>query len=282
MATIIVPTDFSKNAYKALLYATRIFPDERCHILLIHSFENQFSTSTSRIDIGKNEKLYDSIQSGITKQLEEVEQQVKEDCRGLDLIIESFSSAQPLFKMINQLIINNNTNFVVMGTKGASGFKEVFLGSQTVKVIKKIKPIPLFVIPNNTEIVPPTKIAYATDLKIDYAQYPLEIIKEVMRAQNAELHITHIYNQKSPGHTVEDNYRKLKNKLADVEFNTHWISSENNMKDALKTFLEKKSINLLVMMYHKYGFLEKLLKKSFVEQLSFHTEIPLLILPDSK
>lgn len=281
MASIIVPTDFSDNAYNALYYATRLFPDEPCKITLIHSFESQFSTSTSRIDIGKNEKLYDDFKSRADVALEEVKHKIIRDSKGLDLKVVCYTSATPLFKMVNQLIIKAEIDFVVMGTKGASGLKEVFIGSQAVSLIKKIKAIPLLLIPKNTDFLKPTTIAYATDLKIDYAQYPLEIIKEVVRAHKSQLHIAHIYNQKSPGNTVENNYKKLKHKLADIECNMHWISSEDSMEKALVNFMTKHQINLLVLMYHKYGFLKRILKKSFVEKVGFHSKVPLLILPDS-
>ncbi len=281
MASIIVPTDFSDNAYNALYYATRLFPDEPCKITLIHSFENQFSTSTSRIDIGRNEKIYDDFKSKADVLLEEVQHKIVRDSEHRDLTILSYSSATPLYKMVNQLIIKAGTDFVVMGTKGASGLKEVFIGSQAVSLIKNIKPIPVFLVPKNTEFVKPSNIAYATDLKVDYAQYPLEIVNEVVKAHKAELHIVHIYNQVSPGNTVESNYRKLKHKLADIAYSMHWISSENSMENALEGFATKHQINLLVLMYHKYGFLKRLFKKSFVEKAGFHSKVPLLILPDS-
>lgn len=281
MAHIIVPTDFSENAYNALFYATRLYPNEDCKITLVHSFENQFSTNTSRIDIGRNEQLYDELESKAFKELEVLKHKIILDTEGISLTVDMATSAQPLYKMVNKLIINSNVDFLVMGTKGASGLREVFLGTQAVKLIKKIKPIPIFVIPKSAEFRTPSKIAYATDLKIDYAQYPLEIIKEVIRSHKSKLYIAHIYNQMSPGQVVETNFRKLKHKLEDVEYSTHWLSSETKMEEALNTFIQKHGINLLVLMYHKSGFLKKLFKKSFVEKASFHSDIPLLILPES-
>ncbi|RMB64105.1 hypothetical protein EAX61_01645 [Dokdonia sinensis] len=281
MATIIVPTDFSNNAYNALFYATRLYPNETCKITLVHSFENQFSTSTSRIDIGRNEVLYEQFENATKKKFEDLIHKISLDSDGIDLHIETLCNGKPLFKTINHLVINTDADVVVMGTKGSSGIKEIFIGSQAVKLIKKIKPIPLFLVPENASYTPPTHIAYATDLKIDYAQYPLEIIKEIQRAHQSKLHIAHIYNQVSPGNTVELNYRKLKTKLEDVAYTTHWVSNKNSMEDGLTQFCKEHHINLLVLMYHKYGFLKGLLKKSFVEKVSFHSEIPLLILPES-
>lgn len=281
MAHIIVPTDFSENAYNALFYATRLYPNEACKIKLVHSFESQFSGSTSRIDIGRNEQLYDALEEEAFMRLEKEKNRIILDSEGISVMVDIVTSAQPLFKIVNKLIVDTNVDFVVMGTKGASGLKEVFLGTQAVKLIKKVKPIPIFVVPQQADFRVPDKVAYATDLKIDYAQYSLEIIKEVMHSHNSKLYITHIYNQMSPEQTVETNYRKLKQKLLDVEYTTHWLSSDTKMEDSLGTFIQKHGINLLVLMYHKSGFLKRLFKKSFVEKASFRSEIPILILPES-
>ncbi|WP_405211853.1 universal stress protein [Dokdonia sp. Asnod2-E02] len=281
MAHILVPTDFSNNAYNALYYATRLYPNEKCEITLIHTFEDQFSSSTSRVDIGRNEKLYEDLERNALQKLSAVKKKIEEDSESLNIDVAIVTSAQPLHKMVNRIVADENIDFVAMGTKGASGLKEVFVGTQAVKLINNVKPIPLFLVPAGAQQGLPSNIAYATDLKIDYAQYPLEIVKEVMRAHKAKLHITHIYNQISPGNTVENNYRKLKDKLADVEYNTHWLSSETGMETAVTTFVSEHKIDLLVLMFHKSGFLKKIFKKSFVETSCFHTHIPLLVLPES-
>jgi nucleotide-binding universal stress UspA family protein len=279
MAAIIVPTDFSDNAYNALFYATRLFENEPCKIILVHSFESQFSTSTSRIDIGRNETLYDTLETETNSQFDKLKHKIVLDSEGIKLEIATVCSARPLYKMVNQIINDETIDFVAMGTKGASGLQKVFIGSQAVSLIKKIKPIPLFLIPQQSDFKEPKNIAYATDLKIDYSHFSLEIIKQVSRAYRSKLHIAHIYNQVSPDNTVESNYRKLKQKLDDVEYTTHWISSKKEMQESLNQFCSEHHIHLLVLMYHKYSFLKGLLKTSFVDKISFNSNIPLLIVP---
>ena len=214
-------------------------------------FEHLFSTSTSRIDIGRNEQLYNQLEADSFNKLDILKNKIISDSDGIALSVNMVTGAQPLHKMVNRLIINDTIDVVVMGTKGTSGLQEIFLGTQTVNLIKKVKPIPVVVVPQSATYCRPTEIAYATDLKIDYAQYPLEIIKELVRIHKSKLYITHIYNQMSPGQTVETNYRKLKHKLEDISYTTHWLSSTTKMESALETFIKEHNINLLVLMYHK-------------------------------
>lgn len=279
MATILVPTDFSENAYNALFYATRLFPEEKCNIILVHSFEDQFSTSTSRVNIGRNDALYDNIEKEVNKQLEKVKDSITLDSATIKLNVDTYCSAQPLFKITNRLIKELEINYVVMGTQGASGLKKIFLGSQAVKLIKKITPIPLCLVPKNTDYVKPTNVAYATDLMSDYSQYSLEIIKEVLRAHTSKLQVVHIYNQTKQD-TLKTNYNRLKPKLEDVPYNTHWVSSKETLEEAISQFCDTQKINLLVLVYHKYKWLKRVLKTSLIEKVSFKSPVPLLILPD--
>ncbi len=41
MKRILIPTDFSKNAYCALFYAAKLFEDEPCRFIIFNSFEAQ-------------------------------------------------------------------------------------------------------------------------------------------------------------------------------------------------------------------------------------------------
>lgn len=280
MAAIIVPTDFSNNAYDALFYATQLFPEEECHITLVHSFCDELSIRTSRIDIGHNEVLYDQLEEDTYKQFKKLKHKITLGSKDRSFTITNVCGSKPLFKMINYLITQTNAALVVMGTKGASGFHKVFIGSQAVRLVKKSKPIPIILIPETTDVQELNSIAYATDLKINYAKYPLEIIKKIQQAHHAKLHIAHIYKHISPGNTVEYNYRKLKDKLAAVDYETHWISSEKPMQQAMVDFCKEHHINLLILMYHKHSFLREIFKTSFVDKMSFHSEIPLLILPE--
>ena len=61
MKKILIPTDFSNNAYAALFYVVKLFSDEEVQFYLLHSFADSVSALTSRVDIGKSEKVLDNL-----------------------------------------------------------------------------------------------------------------------------------------------------------------------------------------------------------------------------
>lgn len=281
MTTIIVPTDFSTTAYKALFYATRLAPQEKCKILVVHSYQKELAHELSILDPIQNESIVHDLRATIQGKLEALEHKIMLDSVGLDLKIEVFYGSQALHEMINELIANLKVSCVVMGTKGASGLKEVFLGSQAVSVVKNVAPIPLFLISNNTDFKAPKNVAYAADFKSDYHKDHYAFLKELLKNHQAHLNISHVYDPMNNQSGVEPHYKNLKEKLEDVEFTMHWIANTRGVEADLELFCKEHNIDLLVLTYHKYGFFKSLMKTSLVEKASFHLEVPLLILPES-
>ena len=281
MASIIVPTDFSDNAYNALFYASRLIPSEVCKISLVHSYGDQLSEALSRLDTRVNDAIANEMRAEVYDQLEIVKHKIIRDCEGITLIVEFYYGALPLNDIINDLIDNVDVDFVVMGTKGASGLKEIFIGSQAVKVVKNITPIPLFLIPEKADFMLPKNIVYAADLRNDYQRNQFVLLKKIIKEHQSNFHLAHVYHPSKAAPGVELHYTNLKNRLQEVAYTTHWIGSDKEIEETLTQFCKTHHINLLVLRYHKYSFLKSILKTSFVEKASFHIELPLLILPDS-
>ena len=280
MKYIAVPTDFSDNAYNALVYATRLFPNQEYTIVLVHSYENEFSMSTSRIDIGRNEDLFLDIEKRVSKNFEALTHKITRDTEGLKVHFETLMTGFPLFKSIDKLQRQKAISLIVMGTKGASGMQQLFMGSQTIQLLKKIRKLPVLVVPEKAPIMPPKVIALATDFKTPIFTHAINTLKEITKPNNATIKITHIYDQKSPEHVFETNYKKTKDSLSDIEYTTHWLENTSQKEKVLAEFVNKMEVDLLVLTYHKYGFIKKLFKENIVENIGFHSTVPVLIFTD--
>ncbi|MBE15590.1 MAG: universal stress protein [Dokdonia sp.] len=280
MKRIAVPTDFSNNAYNALLYATKLLATESASIVLIHSFEDEFSRSTSRIDIGKSDDLYQKVEKRVQREFDILKKSIQADTSGMDISFETLMTGLPLDRFINKLVNDERIDFVVMGTKGATGLQEVFMGSQTVRLIKKIKQAPVLAIPQEAKVQPPKTIVFATDFKKPIAANGLHLLKELMRLHHPALKITHIYNQKQPESHIESQYKALKAALGDIESTMHWLENASKKETILDDFIKKTSADLLVLTHHKKSFLQRLFQEDVVENLGFHSKIPLLVLKD--
>src|SRR5690625_1264734 len=60
MKKILLPTDFSKNAYNAIAYAVQLFKEEQCTFYLLHTIMPG-SYSIASIDDGPSTKVIEDV-----------------------------------------------------------------------------------------------------------------------------------------------------------------------------------------------------------------------------
>ena len=131
MKKILVPTDFSKHAEYALKVAAQIARKNNSEIILLHMLElpgQGGDAVTAGSDIP--EIMY--FKNAALRRLED-----SSDVDYLQGISVSHSiQFEKAFEGILQVSRKNNVDFIVMGSHGASGFQEMFVGSNTEKVVR--------------------------------------------------------------------------------------------------------------------------------------------------
>lgn len=145
MSTIIVPTDFSENAFVAAQYAASLAKETNSKVLLYHAYIVLYSgfedkgVSVQHVEWADKEALtsMETLLKTMKEQYPDVE---------IDGQHERGFMIDTLTKKLKDL---SDINLIVMGTKGATNLAEAIFGSTTYEVIKKAK-IPVLVIPGDT------------------------------------------------------------------------------------------------------------------------------------
>lgn len=96
---------------------------------------------------------------------------------------------------------------------------------------------------------------------------------------NANIHFIHI----SPGSkpvTLKDSdeYNTI---MQIVEKNKNYLFKiiyGDNLLDSMNKYIGQKNINVLILVKHRYHFLDSLFRKSFSDQISLHSKIPVIIM----
>jgi predicted DNA-binding protein YlxM (UPF0122 family) len=164
-----------------------------------------------------------------------------------------------------------------MGTNGASGLEEIFIGSQTMHVIKDAK-VPVIGVPAGYLFALPKDILFTTDYKTDTHQKGFKLLEELCTKYISRLIFLNAYQ----GSTLTE--KQVKNKY---DLNTYFKSDAhltqiaNGMEvlDAIEDFQSRHGIDLLVLVHNKHNFLENLLFKPVVQKVVHHSDVPFLILP---
>lgn len=279
MKTILVPTDFSKNANTALRYAAQVFQDFACNIILVHSIENQVSNLTSRIDIGKTEAVVDELYETYEAKMEDLQQQMKLEFKNTNHSYQSIITSLKLSRAILKLVDEKNVEYIVMGGKGRTAATDILLGSNTLKMISRIKNAALLIIPKDYEFKSLSSIGFATGFKRSYTKGELHPLMFLASKNRASIKVLHIHEKEKLNDEQRANFHHLFELLEDNNPECHWLSDDSDNHDAITSYLTKQRIGMLAMIYYKHNAIVQLFREATVKSIAKYTLIPFLVMP---
>lgn len=271
MKNILLLTDFSDNAKNAIHYALHLFKNEACIFHLMHVHKIGSFTSDDLMQAPK-ESVYDSI----TKEPREALNKLKEE------LLTTFTNAKHTFEThidfdvfidaIKQAISKNKIDYLVMGTNGASGTKEVILGSNTVHVIRKIN-CKTLIIPENQTFTPIKELLLPLDPEdaLDGKQF-MDLIDFI---ETFKLHLHAL--------RINPNNEKTDIESDDIEnlalFNCKYHVVNNVPMDfALSSYMQTNTIDFLSLFVKNEGFLDHFFSKANTKVNISKITKPILIL----
>lgn len=187
---ILVPTDFSEQAQNAFQFACDIAKKRNAEVTLLTVVDYPAGSAFNTLSINPDDPASNPF---VQKVLEKVKKQIHEfpeavDCEGVT-ISKKVQIGNP-FTHISDEITQNDTDLVVMGTKGASGLDEVFIGSNTERVVRNAK-CPVISVKNKIKEESVNDIVFAISFDNDNPEV-IEKVKQLQDIFDAKLHIVSI------------------------------------------------------------------------------------------
>ncbi len=277
MKKILLPTDFSDNSWNAIKYALQLFKDQECNFTLLNTY-TPIIYQVEYMQLGSTQLgLLETLQGVSEKGLDEMEQKIINEFKNPKHTYSKISSFNTLPTEINELYNGNIMDFIVMGTKGATGAKEILFGTNTVHIIKKSK-CPVLAIPDNFSFEAPHEILFPSDYEVDFQEKHIQPIKDIVALYNARVNVLNASYGYDLSEAQEKNREKLEEYFKEMACIFHSVSNQN-VQEAINKFQIKHHINLLVMINNKHSFFENLFFKSTIKQIGFHLNIPFLVIP---
>lgn len=279
MKRILVPTDFSENAYAALLYASRLYSKESVKITLLHSYEGEVSQMTSRVDVGKADSVLKRLHANSEKDGKILMDRINQDVNSNGHVYEMISTPTPLSKFINSLIKTEGVDLTVMGSKGRTGAAEVLLGSTTEEITESIEGCPLLIVPYEVNFVIPARIAFASDFNEFYRLSRFKPITRLVRHYHSEINIVHVGQESDLGAEQKKNMEKFRNDLSEYDVDFHFVAKKGSISNTLHEFIDSRNIDFFSLIFHKHAFLKKLFREPVVSRVGKHKNVPTLVIP---
>ncbi len=277
---ILLPTDFSSNARNAIAYAISLFEKEECVFYVLNAFEVGASGLSSTMGKAKNTRLYRAIKEESERNTTALVAKLKSKNQNPIHEFKSLSIPDSLLNAIGKTVIDNNISYVFMGTKGSSAVKEVFMGSNTVSVIKHIDFCRLVTVPENFSYVTPKQIAFATNFEHVYSKVELNPLIDLAKLCDSEIIIVHVDMGKNLTSQQQTCKNLLMKRLDGLPHRFAEVEGASKISDAIQSYIsENKDVGMIAMTNYWHSFFERLTKENVINRIAFHTEVPFLIFP---
>ena len=279
MKKILLPTDFSKNAWNAIVYALNFLKNDSCEFHVLHTYTPTFyrvdymmggPTFSAVPDIG-----VDIAQAGLDKTIIDIGLKFKNPKH----TFKTRSVFNTLVNEVMELTDTGNFDMIIMGTQGATGAKEIFLGSHTVHVIRKSN-LPVLVVPNTCTFKNIKTILFPTDFAVPYIKEDLKYLVEVCKMHDAKIVILNVRETYQLTDHQMENRKSLSHHFKGLNY-VFQEYPDTYIPGAVHEFITQHDIELLTMMNRKHSFLERLLLKPNVESIGYHAQVPFLVIRDT-
>jgi len=277
MKNILLPTDFSENAWNAILYTLHLYKDESCKFILLNSYQiNGYQKGSKLIPIPGNEyleKAKNNSEHGLQRLIEVIKKGYPNPKHQFFAVSHNY----PLVEAIEQELEQNDIEVIVIGTKGSTGAYEVIYGSNTIKIMDEVESCPILAVPSNVPFFEIKEIVLASSLKITHNEKDFQYLKKLALQTNTRICVLHIEEEGGLSISQKQNKHLLESYLEGVQLSFHSLAHVS-VPIGIYCFIESRGSDMIAFVNKKHSFFEKLLFNPLYKDLGNYSIIPVLVL----
>lgn len=270
MKRILVPCDFSKHAIQALKFAIRLANRSGGEVFVLNVidlpilYETTFGVQPNFITVDLVTEFKERAWKKFNK--------IRNTQKGVKVSFEVQNG--PVSPMIRQYITSKKIDLVVMGTLGASGWKEYLVGSNTEKIVR-FSPVPVIAVPGASPGSSIKNIVLPATLHLDQSEFMKEV-KALQEFFKAKLQILFL-------NTPMNFKRDAESKALLNDFTKHYslknytlnVRNEAFEADGIINFASEIKADMVAMATHSYRGLMHVMTGSIAEDVVNHINIPI-------
>jgi nucleotide-binding universal stress UspA family protein len=270
MKRILVPTDFSEHAEKALKAAALIAKKTKCELFILHLLEipNQMNEAITGGNGSPEETLF-------LKKANEKLQKTKEQPYLAEISVHASVQYERAFSGILDFNKKNKIDLIVMGSHGTSGIEELLLGSNTEKVVR-LSEIPVLVIKKEIGELKFKNMVFASDFSPE-TKKPFAKMRDFAAIFEANLFLVFICTPNSFKTTLD--VEKTMNKFIknyDIQNYSLHIFNDTNIENGIVNFSKTVDADLIGLCTHGRTGLAHFFTGSISEDLVNHVTKPII------
>jgi nucleotide-binding universal stress UspA family protein len=275
MKKILVPLDFSETSENAFVYALEMAKLFKAELLLLHTFDLPIVDSQAMpINYAT---LYETIEmSNFDHFKEEMPKlhALAEEHNATHINMRHIMMDGELVYNIKKVIKQENIDFVVMGTNGATGWLDSFIGTNTASVISDVS-VPVLSVPLAAKFEKIETIAFTTRFR----QKDIEaLVKVLMLAKKMHAQVKCLYVKTAHSDVNTDTILRWQSHFEDEEHLQFFVIPNEDVNATIEDFLVDQDIDILAMLTYKRNFFVELFTTTTTQKLAQSLHTPILAL----
>jgi nucleotide-binding universal stress UspA family protein len=270
MKKLLVPVDFSETSEAAVDFAIQLARKCGYEVMLIHSVDFSGTYEAMYMDAPHIQSFTDQVMKDMEIRLENLFRRIKDD----DIKISTHLTSGTLVQDVREFVREKNIDLIVMGTKGATGLQEFFVGSNTEKIVRMVD-CPIISIPIKTDIKSIRKFL----IPVDLWEIRPSFLREVSFFQQMFSSSMEFVWVKTP-HDVENLdlvTEEFNNLLSEYEIASSSFTIVRHVfpQDGILAQVKSTNADIVAMATHARRGLSHLFSGSMTEDVINHVKIPL-------
>jgi nucleotide-binding universal stress UspA family protein len=273
MKRILVPTDFSKHAYWAAEVAAGIARKTGARVFLLHAVDMPHYSMNDRFSEAPD------TAEGIfllKRAKQEFEKLISQDFFK-EVDVAEILQWESVYETITEKAKEHGIDLIVMGSQGASGVKEFFIGSNTEKIIRT-SACPVLTVKERIPEFNPKDVVYASNFFGESARN-FEGMKSIIELFEAKVHLLKVI---TPANFESSDYSKklMEDFVSETGLKNYSTNVYNEMivEKGIHEFAKQVNAGMIAIETHGRTGLSHFFRQSLAEDVANHSEYPVLSL----
>ncbi|MDF4204397.1 universal stress protein [Maribacter sp. SA7] len=279
MKKILIPTDFSLAAWNATTYALQLFAETECVFYFLNAYTPEMHSNRLMAGRASDTTKGCSAQSASEKGLRKTIHRIKKEYRNPLHKYSSISTFSMLVDEVEEVVKENDIDFIMMSASGGADDESIFLGRNTVKILNHAYQCPVMVIPPRVHFESLQSISVISEFNHLLKGDELNPVVELARYFNSTVQIASMQNTTAQVTELQQlNHETFTKKLEGIYHNFYKLDAESSLTTTLKNYVDQTNCQLLVMSNDVNGYLRNLCHDYIVGRSTFCCHVPLLAL----
>lgn len=277
---ILLPTDFSKNAWYAITYALELYKNSFCNFYILNVFSATSNVIDSLLNMEPGSELYETAKLNSENGLAKVWDMISLlDYKNTKHHFEIISKFNNPVDAIKNVVEEKDIDMIVMGTKGETDSRSKVFGGVAIDVMEKVRNCPVIVVPEKAKHILPKEIVFPTSYKTYFKRRELNHLIDLARNCNASVKVLHINNEDKLSEIQLSNKKLLEEYFEGIDYSFHSLSNIE-LPTAINCFIESRESDMVAFINRKHAFFGSMITNPLVKNIGYTSRVPILVMHD--